>query len=211
MIKDRPKDTLPLVLGDLNANLEYPRGRQEEIMSSGMKTMGIGCTTRHFLTRRTRYVKGPWSWGQQRTDATGQRQRVAQKLDYALIGDELRRKVLRCRLVQVPGHDTDHRAIVLKVKTNGKAVRRYQHKAETFPLTLPIGPMTQGEAMFEDLQLLQPMVLVRKHHTNNWIRKRDMANNRQKGSPEKAEQIAQGREARAHAEDTRVPQARHLG
>ena len=139
-------------------------------MSSGMKTMGIGCATRHFLTRRTRHAKGPWTWVQRRTDATGQRRRVTQKLDYALIGDEVRRKVRRCRLVQVPGHDTDHRAIVLKVTTNGEAVRRYRHKAETFPLTLPIGPRTEGEAMFEELQLLQPMVPVRERHTHDWIR-----------------------------------------
>jgi len=170
MIKDRPKDTLPLVLGDLNANLEYPRGRQEEVMSSGMKAVGIGCATRHFLTRRTRHAKGPWTWVQRRTDSVGQRRRITQKLDYALIGDEIRRKVRRCRLVQVPGHDTDHRAIVLKVTTNGEAVRRYRHKAETFPLTLPIGPRTEGEAMFEELQLLQPMVPVRERHTHDWIR-----------------------------------------
>ena len=169
LIKDRPQDILPMVLGDFNANLDYPQGRQEEILSSGMKVLGIGCATRHFLTPRLRHARGPCTWGQRRTDATGQRQRVRHKLDYALIGDKTRRRVQRCRLVKVPGHDTNHCAIVLRIKTNDNEVRRYRHKAETFPLTMRIGPKTQGEAMFEELQRLQPEVPTREHHSNEWI------------------------------------------
>ena len=40
---------------------------------------------------------------------------------------------------------------------------------ETFPLNFPIGPKTHGEVMFEELQRLQPMVLVREKSSHDWI------------------------------------------
>ena len=94
---------------------------------------------------------------------------MTQKLEYILLGDETRHKVRRCRLVTVPGHDTDHRTIGMRIKTNGREVCRYRHVMETFPLKMPTGPKTHGETMFgrqNELSQQEGCYLMRKIHAS---------------------------------------------
>ena len=57
-----PKGSKTMVIGDLNANLEDPQNGRDEVLSAGMRERGLGCATRHFLTRRRRYVRGRWTY-----------------------------------------------------------------------------------------------------------------------------------------------------
>ena len=54
----RPPGTRLLPIGDLNANLDDPRGRQEEIILAGMRAHGFGCATKHFRPRRSKGRRG---------------------------------------------------------------------------------------------------------------------------------------------------------
>ena len=58
----------PLVIGDLNSDLDFPRDRQEEILSAAMREQGIRCASRYYRPRRTRRTRGcgvrdEVSWG----------------------------------------------------------------------------------------------------------------------------------------------------
>ena len=40
-LEGAPKGSTPLVVGDLNAGLDFPRDRQEEILSATMRERGM--------------------------------------------------------------------------------------------------------------------------------------------------------------------------
>ena len=67
---DRPEGSMPLVIGNLNANLDTPRSRREEVLSQSMEEHGLGCVLRHFQVQRRRNVRGRWTWRQEKTTAT---------------------------------------------------------------------------------------------------------------------------------------------
>ena len=50
----QPRGTRLLLMGDLNADLDCPRDRQEEILASDLAGRGLRCMTGHFVTRRRR-------------------------------------------------------------------------------------------------------------------------------------------------------------
>ena len=62
LIALRPKDLQALILANLNADLDCPRDRQEEILAGGMARYGLVCASRHFVARRTRHVRGRWTY-----------------------------------------------------------------------------------------------------------------------------------------------------
>merc|ERR1712086_1003921 len=45
MLKNRLKGTCPVVIGDLNSDLDFPRDRQEEILSSAMTAQSLTCAS----------------------------------------------------------------------------------------------------------------------------------------------------------------------
>ena len=57
-LQDKPAGSMPLVIGDLNANLDAPRSRQEEVLAQNMGEHGLGCASRHFQVRRGRHLRG---------------------------------------------------------------------------------------------------------------------------------------------------------
>ena len=101
-LETRPKGTRPLSIGDWNANLDFPRDRQEEILSAGMQKHGLSCATRHFVTRRKRYVRGRWTWRAKRDNGRGEKRWIYSKPDYFLTREEDRKKIPRCRWVIPP-------------------------------------------------------------------------------------------------------------
>ena len=58
LVASRPEGSRPLVLANLNADLDCPRDRQEEIIAGGTARHGLVCATRHFVARRTRHLRG---------------------------------------------------------------------------------------------------------------------------------------------------------
>ena len=60
-LRDKPAGTMPLVIGNLNANLDAPRSRQEEVLAQDMEEHGLGCVSRHFRVRRGRHLGGRWT------------------------------------------------------------------------------------------------------------------------------------------------------
>ena len=69
------------------------------------------------------------------------------------------------------GHNTNHRALIVELVTNGREVCQYRHKVEKFPLDLPsMGPRREAETLFGALRNKIPMRPVREKYTNSWIR-----------------------------------------
>ena len=48
-------------------------------------------------------------------------------------------------------NNSDHRALVLRVATDAKGVRKYEKARRTIPAPPPARPFTKGGAMFEQL------------------------------------------------------------
>ena len=59
-----PKGSKPLLIGDLTSDLDFPRDRQEEVLATDLVERGLRCVTRGFRTRRTRQMRGRWTWRQ---------------------------------------------------------------------------------------------------------------------------------------------------
>ena len=68
-----PEGSKPLLIGDLNSDLDFPRDRQEEILAADLEERGLRCVTRGFSPRRTRWTRGRWTWRQRRTLQSGER------------------------------------------------------------------------------------------------------------------------------------------
>ena len=58
----QPARTWLLLLGDLNADLDCPRTRHEEILAADFEEHGLRCVTEHSVARRRRQCKGRWTW-----------------------------------------------------------------------------------------------------------------------------------------------------
>ena len=54
----QPAGTRLLLLGDLNADLDCPRTRQEEILAADLEEHGLRCVAEHFVTGRRRRCRG---------------------------------------------------------------------------------------------------------------------------------------------------------
>ena len=132
-----PKGCILMVLGDLNSNLDVPRNEQEAEIAATMDSLGLACATKHFRVRcyrrrRRRQLQGRWSYRRRRSER-GENGRgwYHTKPDYLLLPARERRKVRRCRFVMLPGHSTDHRALVALLHTGDKGnMAAYRRKME---------------------------------------------------------------------------------
>ena len=127
-----------MVLGDLNVNLDEPRNKQEAQVAAAMDSKGLACAMRHFRvrTRRRCKLRGGWAWRKRR------RKRRAEsadawyhsKPDYFLMPWRERRKIVRCRTVMLPGHNSDHRALVAKLHSGSRGcMDAYRKRMQTYP------------------------------------------------------------------------------
>ena len=123
-------------------------------MAGGIARYGLVCASRHFVARRTRHVRGLWTWAQRRKDRAGEMQTIRSKPDYVLARHEDRGKIRRVRWVKPRGFNSDHRALVFRLRSDVEAVDSYKRKAELNPLldSYVGGPLPEGEAMFEELR-----------------------------------------------------------
>ena len=170
-LETRPEGTRPLTIGDWNANLDFPRDRQEEILSAGMRKHGLSCATRYFVTRRKRHVRGRWTWRQQRDNGRGDKQWIHSKPDYFLTRAEDRKKLRRCRWITPPKSNSDHRALVVKLALERGGGAAHVKRRKRFPLQLPqTGPATEGEKIFEVPKTKIEKPARREREENAWIR-----------------------------------------
>ena len=55
-LQDKPMGSMPLVIGDPNANLDAPLSQREEVLAQDMEKHGLGCESRHF--RHDQHLRG---------------------------------------------------------------------------------------------------------------------------------------------------------
>ena len=64
-LENRPKGTCPVVIGDLNSNVDFPRDRQEEILSLAITTMSLTCASKGYrVWKRQKKMHGKWTFQQ---------------------------------------------------------------------------------------------------------------------------------------------------
>merc|ERR1711966_529919 len=108
-----------MVLGDLNADLDSPRGRQEDVLAAEASEHDLVCATKQFRCRRKRrHVRGRWTFRRPTYTPEGDRRWVRSKPNYALVRARDRRRVRSCRWVAMRHHDSDHRALILRVEAD---------------------------------------------------------------------------------------------
>ena len=106
-------------------------------------------------------------------DGRGKRRVRHSKPDYFLARDVDRRSFRRCRWILLPTHDSDHRALVVKVLTDAEVVKRYTRRHQRNPFRkLKKEEMTEGEKMFETLKEAVDPPRRREKPKNSWIRGR---------------------------------------
>ena len=139
--RDKPAGSMPLVIGDLNANLDAPRSRQEEVLAQIMGDHGLGCASRHFQVRRGRHLQERWTWRRVKENATplGDCRWVRGRPDHILIPEAEQKRVKNCRWIFLPHHCSDHRALVTRIRGRW-GLKRYVRKRET----LPVQPLAAG-------------------------------------------------------------------
>ena len=115
-LRAAPEGSKPLLIGDLNSDLDFPQNRQEEILAADLEEQGLRCATRGLRPRRTRRMRGRWTWQQRRTLQSGDRVNLRSKPDYFLMRGRGRGRVRRCRWVRPRHHDSDHRALVVQIR-----------------------------------------------------------------------------------------------
>ena len=60
-LEGAPVGSIPLIIGDLNSDLDFPQDRQEEVLSATVRERGMRCASRCFWPRRTRRTRGQWT------------------------------------------------------------------------------------------------------------------------------------------------------
>ena len=147
----QPEGMQLLLLGDLNADLDFPRNRQEEVLAAELEGRGLRCMTNHFVTRRRRRCRGKWTWRRRNKNGKGERAWYRSKPDYFMARDGDRKKFRRCRLVLPPTHNSDHRAMVARLESKG--VKEYRDGRKQLPFKRPPKcGLSEGEKLFDRLE-----------------------------------------------------------
>ena len=163
-----PKGCIPMLLGDLNVNLESPRDERDEEIAEECGFRGLTDMSQHFAQRHRRLMQGRWTWRMVRRGRV-----ISSRPDYFLA-----REKDRCRFQNVAfrmprHHDSDHRAIVATLYARGpRKLKQYRRRRSRFPVRLQRwGPRTEMETMFEVLQTSVEAPVARESRKNNWISK----------------------------------------
>ena len=159
-----PQGFIPILMGDLNANINNPRNERDWRISEQIDSWDSDCLTGHYKSRRRRIARGNWTWRQRRLGRW-----ISSKPDYAITTPRGRKRVRRVRIVWPRHHDSDHRAIILNLKRgNIRRLRKYRRQLQTFPLT-PARPLTEPENVFEALKASVERPKPRELQSNGWI------------------------------------------
>jgi len=98
-----PSGARPLLLGDLNINLESPRDERDEKIAEQCDYMDLTDITSHFRQRRWRRTRGKWTWRQRREGRW-----ISTRPDYILAREEDRGRFKRVGIRVPRHHKLDH-------------------------------------------------------------------------------------------------------
>ena len=222
LMQQAPKESILMVLGDLNVNLDEPRNEQEAQVAAAMDSKGLACAMRHFRvrTRARCTLRGRWTYQRRRgRRKAGDNVRFHRtKPDYFLLPWRERRKVMRCRTIMLPGHNSDHRALVAQLHSGSRGcMNAYRKKMQTCPLRIPRGPMSANEEIFETLRKTVEKPPARDRPENSWIRPGSWAlidsraADRREGRLDNRLSRRYGRRIRASLKADRLERVRRIG
>ena len=160
-----PKGFRPILLGDLNINLESPRDERDEEIAEQVDSYDLSDMGRQFSPRRRRLAKGRWTWRMKRDGRW-----ISSQPDYLLARMGDRRRFKRVVLRDPRYSNSDHRATVATLWAGSeRKMATYRRRHCRFPLRLPVGPRTQMEAVFEELKASVEVPPPRQRPANRWI------------------------------------------
>jgi hypothetical protein len=144
-----PQGCKPLVLGDLNINLGFPRDEREEVIVDLLDEINLIDTSRRFLLRTSRRstTKARWTWSQKRGGT-----RYYTQPDYfmARAGDIAQFRGVGFRFPRFL--HSDHRAVVANIRVGRKGrLKKYRRSRQKFPLSLQPGLKDPNTALFDAL------------------------------------------------------------
>jgi hypothetical protein len=160
-----PKGCLPIVLGDLNINLTAPHNKCNETIAKQVDTMNLVDMSSRFRQRRGNNSNGQWTWWMRRG-----RRWVSSQCDY-ILGRAANLRQFRRVSIRMPFcHDSDHRALVAKIRAGrGEEMKKYRQRYQRFLLRIPRGPHTELVGAYEELRLDVIPFLHRERLANQWI------------------------------------------
>ena len=164
--KHCPKGAQPIWLGDLNADIEYPKSERDVAIAEQAAAMDLVDQTRCFKQRRRRLVRGRWTWRQMRRGSW-----YSSHPDYFLAREGMRARFKNVALRLPHTHDSDHRAIVATIHGGHRqAVKRYRRTRRRFPIRLhKFGPRTELEHAFEELKVDIEKPTTREYKRAAWV------------------------------------------
>lgn len=159
-----PKGFTPILMGDLNVDLETPSDERDDRVAEWCDTQDITCMSRHFRQRRRKRARGRWTWSQRRLGRW-----ISSHPDYVLTTPRGRRRLRRVTITWPRHHDTDHHMIrVLLQEGSVRKLTEYRRRRTRFPLTIE-GPQTELEKQFEELKSTMEKPNVRTLPKHGWI------------------------------------------
>jgi hypothetical protein len=161
-----PQGRTPLLVGDMNINLEYPQDERDEKVAEQWDFWNLTDISSQFSQRRQNKTRGRWTWQQKRLGRW-----VQSQPDYFLPKEGTRRIFQSVALRRPCHHNTDHQAVV--VTLFGGSIWRmkaYRRRHQSFLIQLARGgPRTEIESIFEELKKSFKKPPVRKRPANKWI------------------------------------------
>jgi hypothetical protein len=144
-----PQGCKPIVLGDLNINLGYPRDEREEIIVDLLDEINLIDSSRRFVLRtpRRNSTRARWTWCQKRR---GWQHYTQPDYIMARAGDVSHFRGVGFRFPRFL--HSDHRAVVANIRVGRKGrLRTYRRSRQKFPLSPPIGPKDENTTAFDAL------------------------------------------------------------
>ena len=135
----------PLLMGDLNANLLYPRDARDEEIADLAANYGLDDLLSHFWQRRGK--RHDTTWRQQRNDGI-----IRSRCDYILGSD--RRMFINMAIRDPRLYSSDHYCIVGDLRSSTlKCNRAYLRGRKRSPLRPPKwGPKTRVDTLFQEMK-----------------------------------------------------------
>ena len=136
-----PEGCMPLILGDLNVNFGEPRDEQDEVIRDLIDDVDLVDASRRYTPCRPcrQSTRAQWTWRQKREGKMHYSQP-----DYIMVRDWDCRQCRNVGFRWLQHHDSDHRAVVVTIKSGRRRLKEYRKKRQEFPLKLP--PMEQQDA-----------------------------------------------------------------
>ena len=108
-IRAVPDGAQLMVLGDINADLDSPRGRKEDVLAAETSKHNLVCATKQFHCRqKRRHVRERWTFRHPTYTPEGERRWVRGKPNYALVSARDGGLVRSCRWVATRHHNSNH-------------------------------------------------------------------------------------------------------